>query len=427
MTAKAQNLILDRILADYRRQIENETFNGIKLQEVDQGIDTETLDLEVRRLVEERKIDIISSDTQLNPHIKRHPPWPVSKQLEKLNIDERYHTCLYPTPETIAAHYDLGFLDAKPFTKALAAGSEQLKPIFFELGVLDRYRLDPRYLFHCSEYAGRISMMSESEKTGPIPDRDQTFIETFGLGIDKNENAVVCVYLRYLSLLSPEHQRFWETFTTHVPALMHENYYKPTILGKVWENNSAISAIRISIAAINNICQTVWGRQLFVNDVPNDVHHNLSPFMRATRSDYLSFAHELDKLVSENLNGAFFEGKIDRTILISHADGTTERKNQGTIVLLEKWLFEGEMVWENSDEARKEIIGVLRRIRKERQPAAHAVIKNEFDPTFIVLKRKLLLDAAFALGNIFFMLAKHPRAPSQRIPKFLEEARIEAW
>jgi hypothetical protein len=27
--------------------------------------------------------------------------------------------------------------------------------------------------------------------------------------------------------------------------------------------------------------------------VPADVHYNLSPFMRATKADYLSFAHEL--------------------------------------------------------------------------------------------------------------------------------------
>jgi hypothetical protein len=427
MTDGKPSLIFDRVLAGYHRQIENETFNGIKLQEVDQGIDPETLNSEVRRLVDERKIDVISSETQLNPHIKRHPPWSISKQLEKLNIGERYHTCLYPTPETIAAQYDLGFLDSKPFTKALAAGSEQLKPVFFELGVLDRYRLDPRYLFHCSEYSGRISMMSESKKTGPIPDRDQTFIETFGMGVDRNENAVVCVYLRYLSLLSPEHQRFWETFTSHAPASMHENYYRPTLLGEFWENNSAISAIRISIAAINKICETVWGKRLFVSEVPVDVHHNLSPFMRATKSDYLSFAHELDKLVSENLNANFFDGKVERTVLKRHPDGTTERKSHGTLVLLEKWLFEGEMTWEKEAEARQEIIGVFRQIRKERQPAAHAVVQNEFDPIFITHKRKLLLDAAFALGNMLFMLARHPRAPAQRIPKFLEEARIEAW
>lgn len=427
MITGPRDLIFGRIIDSYREQIADETFNGIKLQEIDFGLTKQVLEQEIRQLVQDRKIDIISSNTQLNPHIKRHPPLDVSRQLELIDFEERYHTCLYPTPETIAEKYDLSFLNPKPFTKALAAGDPQLKPIFFELGVLDRYRLDPRYLFHCSEYAGRISMMSESEKTGPIPERDQTFIETFGLGIDNNDTVVVCVYLRYLSLLSPEHQRYWETFIHATPALMHENYYKPTIRGEFWENNSAISAIRHSIAAINEICESVWRSRLFTNNVPSDVHYNLSPFMRATRSDYLIFAHELDKLISENINLSFFDGRIERTVLITHSDGSMERKNLGSLTLLEKWLFEGEITWSNPDEAKKEIIGTMRKIRRERQPAAHAIIRNEFDIQFVSLKRELLLDAAFALGNILFPLARHPHAPRVRIPKFIEEARIEAW
>jgi hypothetical protein len=72
------------------------------------------------------------------------------------------------------------------------------------------------------------------------------------------------------------------------------------------------------------------------------------------------------------------------------------------------------------------IIGVFRKIRRERQPAAHATVTNEFDTEFVSKKRALLLDAAFAIGNILFVLATHPQAPKQRIPAFLEEARIEA-
>ena len=267
--------------------------------------------------------------------------------------------------------------------------------------------------------------MSESEKTGQISERDQTFLQTFGLGIDDNEDAVVCVFLRYLSQLSAEHQRFWETFLSHKPALMHNNYYKPTILGEVWENNSAISALRFAITSLNTICKTVWGEPLFLNEVPAEVHYNLSPFMRSTKSDYLSFAHELDKLVSENINPTFFEGKLEGFTIIQHVDGTTERKNKGTLALLEEWLFNGDITWQEKEKARHEIIEPFRKVRKERQPAAHKVIQNEFDRQFTGFKRELLLETAFALGNIFFMLAKHSRAPTIRVPKWFEEGRIE--
>lgn len=426
MNAALKDQIFERVLTAYRGQIESERFNGIKLLEINDQIDDESLRTAIMELARERKIDIICSRTQLNPHIKRHPPWPVEKQLEKLDISEQYHTCLYPTPETIRSYFNLASLNHKPFTKQIAEGAEELKAIFFELGALDRYRLDPRYAFHFSEYAGRISMMSESEATGPIPERDQTFLQTFGLGIDDNKDAVVCVFLRYLSQFSPEHQRLWETYLSHKPALMHENYYKPSILGEVWENNSAISAIRFAVSSINKICKTIWDESLFLNEVPSEVHYNLSPFMRPTRSDYLSFAHELDKLTSENINAKFFDGKIERYTTTQHPDGTTERRNKGTITLLDEWLFDGEMSWKEKSEARQETIAALRQVRRERQPAAHKVIQNEYDRQFTGFKRKLLLDTAFALGNIFFVLSKHPRAPNLRVPDWFKEGRIEA-
>ena len=202
-------------------------------------------------------------------------------------------------------------------------------------------------------------MRSESEKTGPIPERDQTYVQTFGLGLTNDLTPVVCVFLRYLSQLSPQHQRHWESFLVHESAKMHENYFKPTILGEVWENSSGVAALRLSIQYINNICNQAYGIHLFLHNLPDDVHYNLSPFMRPTMADYLSFVHELDKLISENINPKFFDGKIQSYDLISHDDGTVERKGKGTLRLLDEWLFQGEAHWPDINDARREIIEPL--------------------------------------------------------------------
>src|SRR3954471_15929438 len=93
---------------------------------------------------------------------------------------------------------------------------------------------------------------------------------------------------------------------------MHINFYKPSYLGEFYENNSAIAAIRLSIDSINSVCKAAWGKKLFNNSAPEEAHHNLSPFMRPTKADYLSFAHELDKLLSDNINLLFFDGKVER-------------------------------------------------------------------------------------------------------------------
>jgi hypothetical protein len=420
-----KNVIFPRILDNYEKGIKDETFNGIKLQEINQGVADAALNSIILELVIERKIDIISSETQLNPHIKRHPPQPVDVQLKYFNILEKYHTCLYPTQETIATNLHLEFLDPRPFTKEIARGHHELKPIFFEIGALDRYRLDPRYHFNFSEYAGRISMSSETETSGPIPKRDQISIQTFGLGIDEDDNAVVCVFLRYLSQLSSEHQRHWESFVSVRPAKMHINYYKSSYLGNVFENNSAIATIRIAINSINEVCEKVWGARLFVNSVPSDIHYNLSPFMRASESDYLIFVHELDKLISENINLKFFDGKVDPYTLVPHSDGLVERKLKGTLTLLDEWLFEGDIHWRDAKTARREVMQPFRKLRRERQKPAHVTSQNKFSPKRTNERREILGSTAFALANIMRMLMKHPQSPIIKIPQWLQEGRIE--
>jgi hypothetical protein len=377
-------------------------------------------------LIQKRKIDILSSETQLNPHIKRLPVPIVETQLQNLNISERYHTCIYPTPELIAVECDLNALNDLPFSRQLALGQPQLKAAFFEVGVIDRYRQDPRYSFKFSEYTGTVSTMSESERTGSIPERDQISIQTFGLGMDNNRNPVVCVFLRYLSQLSAEHQRHWQTYLVESTALMHENYYKPTILGEVWENNSGIAALRFAIASINKVCLEIWGTPLFLNGVPENVHYNLSPFMRPTKSDYLSFVHELDKILSENINPKFFKGKVESYSVERHPDGTLERKQKGTITLLDEWLFTSSgIAGADAAEVRREIIEPLRKVRRERQPGAHSIIQNEFDIKYTDRRRNLLRDAAFAVGNILFILLSFSKAPQIRLPRWFEEGHIE--
>jgi hypothetical protein len=208
--------------------------------------------------------------------------------------------------------------------------------------------------------------------------------------------------------------------------LIHENYYKPTILGEICENNSGIAALRIAVASINKVCLDVWAAQLFLNDVPENVHCNLSPFMRPTKSDYLSFAHELNKIISENINPKFFEGRVERFSLAHHADGSVERKSKGTITLLVEWLFASSGIAEaDLAEVRREVIEPLRKVRRERQPGTHSVIKNEFDVKYTDRRRQLLRDAAFAIGNILFILLSFPGAPQIRLPKWFEEGHIE--
>ena len=110
-----------------------------------------------------------------------------------------------------------------------------------------------------------------------------------------------------------------------------------------------------------------------------------------------------------------------------HPDGTVERINKGTITRLEEWLISDSAPKEDAEELRSQIIRPLRRVRSERQPAAHKIIKNEYDKRLTLLKRGILLDVAFALGNIFFILSKRADSPTMRAPRWFEEGRIEVF
>lgn len=117
---------------------------------------------------------------------------------------------------------------------------------------------------------------------------------------------------------------------------------------------------------------------------------------------------------------------MPRYSITHHADGTVERNPKGTLTLLDDWLFRGEIKWHgDTEDARKEILRPFRRIRRERQPAAHTPIKNEYDLKYTTMRREILGDAAFAMGNIAQVLVTHPRAPQIKFPKWFEEGRIE--
>jgi hypothetical protein len=411
--------LLAAVLALYADSVKLERFNGVRLDELPLEQDDDELRETIVTLIRSRKLDCLAPPA-LNPHIKRFPAPPPESQIGYLDVKEKYHTVLYPTPELISEALDLSFLNAKPFSRGIAAGAAQLEPVFFEIAALDRYRQDPRYSFHFDGYAGTMSLSVPEEQYKEIPDRDQVHVQTFGLGLDGHRHPVVAVFLRYLAQLTAEHQQMWNSYRLFRSAKIHENYYRASLLGEFYVDSSAIAALRLSVDGINRVCEAVWGKRLFRIEIPDAPHYNLTPFMKPTTADLLSFAHELDKLISENLEKASLSAMIKEKAPID-----SELRKLGTIGLLEKWLFSGVVKWKDEDNARREIIGPLRKLRHLRQQPAHAIVTNQYDPAVYKQRRDILGDVAFSLGSLFQMLKRHPRAPEIRVPEWFENSQIE--
>ncbi|WP_298529627.1 hypothetical protein [uncultured Christiangramia sp.] len=207
--------------------IKSDDFNGMPLRDISDNLDIEyksSVDV-IKRLVQKDKISIQSSS---NPHIiyTRHYPkeiqmkiledaksWTVKK--EKIgNIVFRTESsqtpiCLYPSPELLKKKRNLEDFIGSPYSKRLALAEPQLKSVFFEIDVLDRYFNDPRFDFSFDDYSGSISCKYDENHQPLLREEDEIFLKTFGLGFDENGKRLAVVYLRYLSDLTSEHQVYW--------------------------------------------------------------------------------------------------------------------------------------------------------------------------------------------------------------------------
>jgi hypothetical protein len=102
-----------------------------------------------------------------------------------------------------------------------------------------------------------------------------------------------------------------------------------------------------------------------------------------------------------------------------------EADNSGTLKLLEMCLFFGLIKWDDETQARAEIMGPLRELRKLRQELAHKVVTNKHDPDVYDQRRLLLGNVIVALGSILMVLKKHPKAPAISLPDWFETGNIE--
>ena len=410
--------LLEAVVAIWADNVRQERFNGVRLEQLRLSIPDHEIRELIFVLIGARKLDCLAPPI-LNPHIKRFPAPDVETQLGYLDVAEKYHTVLYPTREVIEKFVDLTFLNSKPFSRRLAEAAPQLEPLFFEVAVLDRYRLDPRYSFHFNGYTGHMS--ARDSECDQMAERDRVFVESFGLGLDGQRHPVVAVFLRYLAYLNAGHQQYWNSYLVNRRAAIHPNYYKPSILGEFWTNNGALAALALEIRKLNELTKAIWGRPLFRLDVPGEPHYALTPFMKPTRAELLTFAHELDKLISENLDkGAITQMLADAGVTLDEKAG-----NAGTLKLLETFLFSGLIKWEDELDACAEIMGPLRRLRKLRQEPAHSVVTNKYDPEVYDQRRRLLGDVVFALGSVLMVLKKHPKAPKIDLPDWFTDAKIE--
>jgi hypothetical protein len=377
----------------------------------------------LEELVRNGRVTCAFASVSLNPHIKRFPDLSAERQLALLSSEGAEGICLYPCPDAIRERFDVSKYNDRPFSQCLLLGGPQLQWRGFDLGVLDRYYNDPRYVFQFYDFAGTLSIREATDGDSVVPERDQVFLQTFGIGYDEAGNRVAVVFLRYLADLSPEHQQYWRSFICPGVIKLHPEYYRSSYLGEWPVYGSYFKAILIELKLLNELTKGIFGQELFRTVPGDDCPANLTPFLRPTLRNFNAFVLAMDKLLSENVNRKFFEGQLSLEYDTPRPDGKIVVTQKGTLRLLEEWLRR-KIRWDNEEQALKVIVGPLKHVRALRQGPAHKIEEDQFSKKFNEQQHAIVRDVYEALSQLRYTLSRHPRAPRIEIPDWIEQEKI---
>ncbi len=378
----------------------------------------------VADLIKGKLVSLNRGDRHPNPHIKAFEPEPVEEQLKKLG-EQGAAGCLYPEKAVLEKAVAPAQYQGRPFTLRLALGEPQLSFYSFELYVLERYRNDPRYRFDVDDVHGTITLEDEFHRSDAVPGRDRAFLQSFGFSYDGDMNRAVAVFLRYLHDLTPEHQRTWETQILTGNFMLHPDYYASS-MGHWAEKIPILGAFTAEIHHINAMCKLMGRPALFRQEFDEDQRpRDFAFLLRPTLKEFNGFVHLLDKMLSENIDIAFFRSDVAQERETERDDGRVVVERKGSIQLLDEWLTTSIRF---PDPTPKDaMVGTFKRIRKMRQKPAHAVKEDEFDPTYFKEQRLLVIEAYTAIRTLRQILANHPATAGYAIPDLLYRGEIRTY
>lgn len=434
-----------QIVTDF--YISSRDFNGIPLADLftKTGLSEEQFKEKILAAVKSREVDLIYEGDIPNPHIKPFPAPKVEEQVAKLasiKIVESLQTadaesqtfgegeikirfavdnigcCVYPTPEHLKKVVDWRQYASRPFTLRLAMGEWQLRPYFFELGILAIYRNDPRYRYHTDDITGSFSAVSEE-----LNPSDQVFVKHFGFGFDEQHNRVVAILLADLSKLTPQHQQIWKAkmLGGFHRFKLHPDFRR-SILGHFYEGDSVFSAFVEELRIINEMSTNIMGVPLFRKTYQHyEKPENFCFLLLPTQREFEQFAQTLDRMLSDNIDEEFFKD------VITQADLGPDEKlaDIKSIRKLEIWL--NKTVRFPDPKPKDEMLKTFRAIRRLRSKPAHTYVENEWGAKFLDEQKELIKKAYRAVRTLRLILANNRANRTVEVPDWLQNGEIRSF
>lgn len=386
-------------------------FNGLPVRNLQYPL--EQLIPAIAQLVRDNKITLNFGDIHPNPHIKAFDPEPVHQQLEKVERLGIQGACLYPSESHLSKVADRSQYQSRPFTLKLVLGEPKVRFYPFDLRVLEFYRNDPRYHYETDDISGSIGVRDKYFESHEMRESDQVLLQTFGFAYNKDMDRAVAVFLGYLARLSPEHQQIWKAQMLQGNYKLHPDYYRSSIIGDWPEGVSIFQAFLEELHHINEMAKRMGRPPLFKKEFQDAQRPKQFGFLiRPTQKEFDEFVHLLDKMISENIDRAFFQNEV---IL-----DPSERP--GSLRILDEWL--DQTVRLPDPQPKDEMIETFKEIRGLRQRPAHAVNEDAFDQKYVKEQRELMKRAYGALRTLRLILANHPKVKGYQVPEWLQSGTI---
>jgi hypothetical protein len=389
-----------------RKYFESGDFNGMPIYDLKSSFDVDTPEFRalLRKGIEN---EILTANFHDNTHIMPFFKMPTAKVLEVFDSAEYpSHTCLYPHPSKLASSPRLLGYEHAPYEMELAKGGGQLDFRTFDLSVLEYYRNDPRYSYSTDFIDGRICIKDEYFGSGKMAEHDQIFLKTFGFAYDDDLNRYVAVFLRYISKLSPKHQRLWHSKEVSGDIKLHPDYYASSIEGSLGTRISIFEAFVMELQTINEMCAVMNRPPLFHNSFSEDRPKEFGFLLRPTVAEFENFILLLDKMMSDNINKKFFGKDVAIETDTVRSDGKIEVKLKGTVQIMEAWF--AKLFCAHDEDPIEAMITSFKEVRSLRQAPAHKVNVNEFDQEIFRKQRDIVIKAYDAVRTIRQAFAKHP-------------------
>lgn len=299
-----------------------------------------------------------------------------------------------------------------------------LKPVYFDIQVLERYFEDPKYLIFYSDYRGSIVIDDQysAENNGRVE-----YLKDFGLAYKKDDfydRAVVTFAGDLIELPSKMQSHFYSYYLENQNDYFpNEGFVKNLIMGEWVEDISIYQALTMEIHYINEMCSEIGLPKMFLqefafdasyqNDRPSDFHVLLMP----TEKKYYDFVITLEKMITGNLNIDTFLSPACLIKPVERMD--SDGKPKGSLTLLAEW-FVQNVKQANIDD---DIKFPLRSLIKERQTPAHKIIKNKYDKSYWRKQNDFMKKVYVAVRNIRLLMANHPKSKGVVIPSYLYDGK----